>query len=114
MQQYNLNAAWAYWKEGSIYKQGLDQLQADPTRGCMLLQKASEAGHTVAKSDLALCYYEGLGVNKDLKKALQLLTEANEASRLVNSQYLDEDDPDAEAEGDYEEQLAQIKQELNK
>ncbi len=114
MEQYNINAAWAYWREGAIYRTGIDGIGPDLTRAFSLTQKASELGYTAAKSDLAFCYYEGTGVAKNLEMALQLLTEANEASREVNSSYLDEDDPDAHAEGDYEEQLAQIKQELNK
>lgn len=114
MQQYNVHAAWACWKEGTIYMKGVGETAPDPARGFLLTQKASDLGHTVAKSDLAFFYYKGLGVAKDLHKALQLLTEANEASKEVNKQYLDEDDPDAIPEGDFEEQIAQIKQELNK
>lgn len=114
MQQYDIYAAWAFWKEGMVFRKGVDGITPDPARAFNLTQKASELGHTAAKSDLAFCYYEGNGVTKNLEMALQLLTEANEASRAVNSRYLDEDDPEAQAEGDYEEQIAQIKQELNK
>ena len=114
MQQYDINAAWACWKEGAIYMKGIGETAPDHARGFLLTQKASDLGHMVAKSDLAFFYYQGMGVAKDLHKALQLLTEANEASKEVNRQYLDEDDPDGIPEGDFEEQIAQIKQELNK
>ena len=114
MQQNNIQSAWAYWKEGLICMKGIGGVECDPVRGFMLTQRASDLGHNVAKSDLAFCYYRGVGTAKDVNKALQLLIEANEASKQINNKYLGADEDDAMAEGDFEEQIALMKQELNK
>lgn len=114
MQQYHLHEAWALWKEGQILMEGLGGIEPDPLRGVTLLQKASDLGHAVAKSSLAWYYYEGKGVPKDLHKALQLLTEANETSKEFNNKFRDpEEDEEAMEEGDYEEMIDKIKRELN-
>lgn len=113
MQQNNINTAWAYWKEGLIYMKGIGGITPDPGRGFLLTEKASGLGHIVAKSDLASFYYQGMGVAKDLHKALQLLIEANEASKKVHNQYMDlAEEEESMEEGDFEEQIALIKKEL--
>lgn len=115
MQQYNMKAAEALWKEGDIYTKGIGGLPPDPQRGVALVQKASDLGHTAAKADLAFnYYYRGVGVSKDPRKALALLQEANEASRQFNNPYYspgDESDEPLE-EGDYEDEIETIKKEL--
>ena len=115
MQQNNIQAAWAWWKEGHIYIKGIGAVKPDLQRGIALIEKASELGHAVAKGDLGHYYHKGIGVPKDLHKALALLEEANEASRNFNNQYYSpEDEEDAPyEEGDYEEQIEMIKKELN-
>jgi TPR repeat protein len=108
MQQNNISAGWAFWKEGKIYMKGIGGIKSDPANGFMLTKKASDLGHTSAKSDLAFYYYKGMGVTKDLHIALQLLTDANEASKEVNNSYMDWggsetddiDEADALAEGE--------------
>ncbi|WP_276482007.1 tetratricopeptide repeat protein [Paraflavitalea pollutisoli] len=116
MQQYHLKEAWAWWKEGKIYTQGIGGIKADPQRGMELVQKASDLGHTVAKGDLAHYYHKGIGVAKDLHKALALYQEANEASRTFNNQYFSTDDDSDEPleDGDYEDEIELIKKEIGK
>lgn len=114
MQQYHLHEAWALWKEGQILMEGLGGVEPDPVRGVALLQKSGGLGHAVAKSSLASYYYEGKGVPKDLHKALQLLIEANEASKEFNNKFHDPEEEEASMEeGDYEDMIDKIKRELN-
>lgn len=115
MQQNGLHAAWSWWKEGQIYIKGIGSVKSDIQRGISLIQKASDLGHTVAKGDLGHYYHKGIGVPKDLHKALALLEEANEASRNFNNQYYspDEEGDEPFEVGDYEEQIEMIKKELN-
>lgn len=113
MQQYHLHEAWSFWKEGQILMEGLGGIDPDPARGMALLQKASDLGHTVAKSSLASYYYTGKGVPRDLHKALQLLIEANEASKTFNNKFRDPEEEETIEEGDYEDIIDKIKRELN-
>ncbi|MDF2189566.1 hypothetical protein [Paraflavitalea sp. CAU 1676] len=116
MQENGLHMAWAWWKEGHVYTQGIGTVKPDPAKGFALIQKASELGLTVAKGDLAYHYHKGIGVPKDLHKALELLEEANEASRTFNNQQFYSPDEEGEGpveEGDYEEQIEMIRKELD-
>jgi TPR repeat protein len=48
-------------------------------KAAWLYQKAVDRGHYKAKCFLAIMYLDGRGVNKDINKAIELLTESSNA-----------------------------------
>lgn len=68
----------AYSKLYNLYMAGT-MVKADYKKGYDYNQKAIDAGSIIAKADRAFFYFSGLGAEKDLKNALLLLNEANEA-----------------------------------
>ncbi len=60
---------------GYLYANGLG-VEADPEEAAIQYAVAAGRGHIPAKYSLARCYISGTGVEKDLAKARQLLTDA--------------------------------------
>lgn len=83
MRSLGQHVSWTYWKEGNVYMKGIGTRE-DHKKGVPLIKKAAELGHVVAIADLSYFFYKGLGVEKDLREALQLIEQAN---RLSNNQY---------------------------
>ena len=52
----------------------------DLKQGIQLAMRSSDLGNLNAKADLSFYYFKGLGVEKDLQRALDFLVEANELS----------------------------------
>ena len=46
-------------------------------KGIQLINSCADNGNYNCKSDLAFFYFKGMGVEKDIQKAFDLLTEAN-------------------------------------
>jgi hypothetical protein len=114
MQDLNIRPEWSYWKEGFIYMKGIG-VNAYLKKGFMLTEKACTLGHVVAKGDLAYFYYQGIGTEKNLHKALELLKEVNEITRLQNlGSITDEVFDEGDVKGDYERQIELITKEMNK
>ena len=75
-----LGSAKAMCELGWQYRQGTVALEEDHTKAIELFQKAAELGEPEAYYWLARCYQFGIGVEKDLEKALKYAFEAYEAN----------------------------------
>mgnify|MGYP000424257514 FL=1 len=53
----------------------------DLEKGLQLVRQSAAAGNLNAKADLSFYYYKGIGVERNLQKALDFLIEANEQSK---------------------------------
>lgn len=71
-------------------------------KGIELVNTSAKLGNLNAKADLSFYYFRGIGVEKDLQKALDFLVEANE---LANERF---------GGGMWDEEIELIKQELKK
>lgn len=74
----------------------------DLKKGIQLAMRSSDLGNLNAKADLSFYYFKGLGVEKDLQRALDFLVEANE---LSNERF---------GGGMWDEEIELIKQEIKK
>ncbi|QCK15813.1 tetratricopeptide repeat protein [Mangrovivirga cuniculi] len=70
----------AYLKLSKVYMSE-DNGSHNPQKAIDAVNKAIELGNFVAKADLAFYYYNGFGVDKDKKKAMELLIEANKEAK---------------------------------
>ena len=73
-----LGSAKAMCELGWRYRQGTVALEKDPAKAIELFQKAAELGEPEASYWLARCYQFGIGVEKDLEKALKFAFDAYE------------------------------------
>ena len=73
-----LGSAKAMCELGRQYRQGTVTLEKDHTKAIALFQKAAELGEPEASYWLAKCYQFGIGVEKDLEKALKFAFNAYE------------------------------------
>lgn len=71
-------------------------------KGIELVNKSAKLGNLNAKADLSFYYFKGIGVEKNLQKALDFLVEANE---LANERF---------GGGIWDEEIELIRQELKK
>ncbi len=79
-----LNSAFgkAYKGMAIIGKGGAENIQ----KGLALIKESAEAGNYIGKTKLAACYIDGVGVNKNSNKALELLCEcAKHNTREANT-----------------------------
>lgn len=64
---------------GHYYRVGVTKTEeADPAKAIEYFNKAIEMGSNYAKMELAICYEEGIGVEKDIQKAYELYNSAAE------------------------------------
>lgn len=68
--------AWQ-WVMGRYYQEGWG-VEQSPTEAVKWFERAAKKGFSLAKYYLAMCYLEGDGVEKDLAKGEELLSEAAE------------------------------------
>jgi hypothetical protein len=73
---HELTQSWAAMKLSKIYKKGFG-VEANFNTAVEYMEIAAQDGSLVAKANIGLCYYAGQGKTKDLNKALELLTEAD-------------------------------------
>ncbi len=71
------NSVWAAMKLSTIYKTGFG-VEINLEWAIDYMDQAAEKGDSLAKANMAYCYYTGEGRSKDLHKALTLLVEANQ------------------------------------
>jgi predicted nucleic acid-binding Zn-ribbon protein len=60
-----------------IYANGMDDVQVDYAQAALWYQRAADQGNKEAKQELGYLYEQGLGVEKDLLRALNLQREAS-------------------------------------
>ena len=61
----------------SLYEEGMRVKKDSPNRSAEYFEKASKDGYVKATRELGLMYLNGLGLEKDLSKAYDLLSEAS-------------------------------------
>jgi hypothetical protein len=72
---------WAFNKLSDIYLRGFGPVPPDMTKALEYNQRAVDLNSHKAISNRAACYFFGLGMTKDINKALELATKANELSK---------------------------------
>lgn len=75
------NKVWALNKLSDIYLKGFGAISQDMSRALHYNQLAIDLKSHVAMGNRAACYLLGMGMEKNLDKALELATKANELSR---------------------------------
>ncbi len=74
----NLDSTLALHTLGEAYKEGKYGLENQPEKGIPYLERAVAMDFAPCKAELGDCYEYGIGVKKDLKKALALYADALE------------------------------------
>jgi hypothetical protein len=69
--------AEAQYYVARIYANGMDNVPVDYAQAALWYQRAAEGGYSEAKQELGYLYERGLGVEKDLLRALNLQREAS-------------------------------------
>jgi TPR repeat protein len=69
----------AEFQLGSLYNDGLGGIAQDKAQACKLFEEAADQGHTMAMHNTGYCYQSGVGVKKDLDKAIHYYPMATEA-----------------------------------
>ena len=64
---------------GSLYNDGTGGLPKDKAQACQLFSEAADQGHVLAMHNAGYCYQVGVGVAKNLIKAVHYYTKASEA-----------------------------------
>ena len=77
----DMHKVWALNKISDIYFKGFGTIQRDMEKALDYNQRALELNSHQAFSNRAACYFFGLGMDKDIKKALELALKANELSK---------------------------------
>jgi len=72
---------WALNKLSDIYLKGFGPIPADLSKALDYNQAAIDLSSHKAYSNRAACYFFGLGLTKDIHKALEYATKANELSK---------------------------------
>jgi hypothetical protein len=72
---------WAINKLSDIYLKGFGPLPANLEKALDYNQVAMDLGSHKAFSNRAACYFSGMGVGRDLQKALEYAVKANELSK---------------------------------
>ena len=55
---------------GCYYAEGIHGLPQDWAKALVLYHRAAELGHVHSYHSIGLCYYNGIGVERDIKKAI--------------------------------------------
>lgn len=76
-----LHKIWALNKISEIYLKGFGAIPRDMTKALDYNQRALDLNSHQAFSNRAACYFFGLGLDKDIEKALELALKANELSK---------------------------------
>lgn len=74
-----LGSPYAMCEMGKWYRQGTVAVEKNTEKALELFEKAAELGEPRAFKELAHCYEYGMGVEKDLQKALQYAKDAYQA-----------------------------------
>jgi hypothetical protein len=72
---------WALNKLSDIYLKGFGPIPKNMTKALDYNQQAIDLNSHLALSNRAACYFFGLGIEKDIQKAFELATKANELSK---------------------------------
>jgi hypothetical protein len=72
---------WAINRLSDIYFKGFGPIPRNIEKALEYNQMAINLGNPKAYSNRAACYFYGIGVDKDINKALELATKANELSK---------------------------------
>jgi len=75
------NKVWALNKLSDIYLKGFGPIPTNITTALEYNQRAIDLDSHRALSNRAACYFFGLGVDKDIQKALELAIKANDLSK---------------------------------
>jgi TPR repeat protein len=75
------HAAWAFNKLSDIYLRGFGPVPKNLDRALEYNQHAMGLGSHKAYSNRAACYFAGIGMERDLHKALEMAKHANELSK---------------------------------
>ena len=75
------NKIWALNKLSDIYLKGFGPIPKNMETALSYNQRAIDLNSHLALSNRAACYFFGLGMDKNIEKAFELATKANELSK---------------------------------
>jgi tetratricopeptide (TPR) repeat protein len=73
--------AWAFYKLSDIYFKGFGPLPRNIEKAMEYNEQAVDLGNLQATANRGFCFFAGIGVEKDLQKAYDLVKHANEESK---------------------------------
>lgn len=69
---------------GKYYENGLDDIETDASKAFSLYYEAASKGNRCAIRDVGRCYLFGVGVEKNIKKAIEYFDKSIEISSVLN------------------------------
>lgn len=102
---------WAFNKLSKLYLRGFGELQVDFNKAFIYNNEALNLNSYKAFASLAFCLMSGYGIEKNLKKSLELAVKANELSKKNKYTKIVTENSN---EGLYENLIKKIESEINK